>query len=49
MKYGGCGCNWISQSACMSVAKHLMTHLNQEKTLNQTIFQICESYILCLD
>ena len=49
MKCGGCGWNWNSQSACMSVVQHLMTHINQEKTLNQTIFQICGSYILSLD
>ena len=48
MLCGGCGWNWNSQSACMSVAQHLMTHITQEKTLNQTIFQICGSYILCL-
>ena len=38
-----------SQSACMSVSQHLMTHITQEKTLNQTIIQICGDYILCLD
>ena len=38
-----------SQSACMSVAQHLMTQITQENTLNQTIFQICGSYIPCLD
>ena len=39
-----------SKSACMSVAQYLMTHITQEKTLNQTIYQICGSYnILCLD
>ena len=38
-----------SQSVNMSVAQHLMTHVTQEKTLNQTIFQICGRYILCLD
>ena len=37
-----------SQSACMSVSQHLMTHITQEKTLNQTIIQICGSYNLCL-
>ena len=51
MQCGGCGWNWNSQSACMSVAQHqhLITHLTQEKTLNQTIFQVSGSYILCLD
>ena len=38
-----------SQSACMSVAQDLMAHITEEKTLNQTIFLICGSYILCLD
>ena len=38
-----------SQSTCMSVAQDLMAHITEEKTLNQTIFLICGSYILCLD
>ena len=34
------GCQWNSQTACMSVAQHLMTYITQEKNLNQTIFKI---------
>ena len=38
-----------SHSVYMSVAQHLKTHITQEKTLNQTIFQIYGSCILFLD
>ena len=37
--------NEIITSACMPVTQHRITHLTQEKALNQIIIQICGSYI----